>query len=113
MNSIKEKHEITLESLADGDGLSLLQRVFYDLESFRPTQTQAHVTELSAKNFIKVAEELQKWVKAEGRDEQGCSVLQSDTRFFHLKYIFPRKKRCENKKHLILRAKNRVSWAKT
>ncbi len=68
-STIKESHEIDLARLATGDGLALLQRVFYDPESFRPTQTQAHVTELTAKNFIKVAEELQKWAKAEGRDE--------------------------------------------
>ena len=68
-NSIKESYEITLESLANGDGLSLLQRVFYDAESFRPTQTQAQVTLTSAKNFIKVAEALQDWAKAEERKE--------------------------------------------
>lgn len=68
-NTVKQVIEIDFDRLESGDGLNLLQRVFYDPESFRPTQTQTQVTQASADNFVKVAEALQKWAKAEERYE--------------------------------------------
>jgi type II restriction/modification system DNA methylase subunit YeeA len=68
-NTVKQVVEIDFDRLENGDGLNLLQRVFYDPESFRPTQTQTQVTQICADNFVKVAETLQNWAKAEKRYE--------------------------------------------
>lgn len=59
-NTIKEKHEITFERLLKGDGLTLLKRIFSDPESFRPGQTQIHVTEANAETFLAVIQALRK-----------------------------------------------------
>ncbi len=60
-NTVKEVHEIEFDRLATGDGLALLRRVFYEPESFRPTQTQEQVTKATADTFVEVANTLQKW----------------------------------------------------
>ncbi len=57
-NRPKRTHEISFERLRDGDGLALLQRVFYNPESFQPEQTKQAITKASADTFVTVADAL-------------------------------------------------------
>lgn len=57
-NRPKETHEISFQRLQEGDGLDLLQRVFYNPESFQPQRTKQAITKASADTFVTVADAL-------------------------------------------------------
>ena len=65
-NTTKKVYRIDFESLLMGDGLSLLKRAFNDPNSFKPDETQEHVTRATADTFVGVANSLQQWAKAGG-----------------------------------------------
>lgn len=59
--TVKQVHEITFDRLLNGDGLALLRRVFYEPDSFKPTQTQERATQATAETFVQVVKTLQEW----------------------------------------------------
>ncbi len=59
-NTVKKTHTITLDDISTGSGVELLRRAFNDPESFKPADTPEQVTKASAKQFITVANLLQK-----------------------------------------------------
>lgn len=59
--TVKQVHEIDFDRLLNGDGLALLRRVFYEPDSFKPTQTQERATQATAETFVQVVKTLQEW----------------------------------------------------
>jgi len=60
-NTVKKTHTITLDDILAGSGVELLHRAFNDPESFKPADTPEQVTNASAKQFVNVANLLQKY----------------------------------------------------
>ena len=65
-NTVKRIYKIDFNSLLSEDGLKTLKNVFFDTDSFRPTETQEHVTQATANTFIEVADVIQRWADVEG-----------------------------------------------
>ena len=63
-NTVKKIHRITLDDILDGHGVELLQRVFNAPDSFRPAETPEQITKASADQFVKVANQLQRFSEA-------------------------------------------------
>ena len=66
-NTVKRVEEIDFARLLEGDGLEMLHAAFYDPDKLKPEKTQEQVTRATADEFVKVANTLQTWAKAEGR----------------------------------------------
>ncbi|MCO5191496.1 MAG: class I SAM-dependent DNA methyltransferase [Anaerolineae bacterium] len=49
------RHTVTLDDIAQGDGVATLSRVFHQPEQFKPDRTQEQITRASADTFLKVA----------------------------------------------------------
>ena len=60
-NTVKKTYVITLDDIADGKGVELLRRAFNDPASFKPAETPEQVTSASAKQFVQVANLLQRY----------------------------------------------------
>jgi len=80
-NTIKAVHELKLEELLEPDNVELLKRVFFKPDLLKPDRTQEQVTKETADTFIKVAETLQKWAKAEGKPYQPEKLAHLIVRF--------------------------------
>ena len=60
-NTVKKVYAITFDDLLSNQGVDLLHRAFYDPESLKPAETPEQITNASAKQFIEVANALQKY----------------------------------------------------
>ena len=60
-NTVKKVYAITFDDLLSGQGVDLLHRAFYDPESLKPAETPEQITNASAKQFVEVANALQKY----------------------------------------------------
>jgi hypothetical protein len=60
-NTVKKTHIITLDTIAEGNGADLLRRAFNDPVSFKPSETPEQVTSASARQFVQVANLLQRY----------------------------------------------------
>lgn len=65
-NTVKQIHDISLERIADGDGVALLRYAFYEPEVLKPAKTQEHATRATAEAFVAVVKTLQDWNRSHG-----------------------------------------------
>jgi hypothetical protein len=83
-----EKFTVLLAELAQPDKLAQLRRIWLDPESFRPKITSRDITEVAAKSFATLADNLRKRGPAQANDPAGFQAHADDVAHFLTQCLF-------------------------